>query len=201
MDEIWKNNEVQLCGELAGLPRLSHVSRNEEFYTFPLQVERLSGTPDTLNIILRKSQLETLSLEGGDMLRVQGELRTFNNKSGSGSRLVITVFAKNIELCWGPGENFVHLQGNICKAPNLRRTPMGRDICDIILAVGRRYGRSDYLPCILWGSLALEAAHWQVGQRISLDGRIQSRKYIKLENGAAEERTAFEVSAITAELE
>lgn len=199
MDEIWKNNSVSLCGTLAGVPTLSHVSRNEEFYVFPLEVQRLSGIADTLNVVARREILEALPLEGGTMLRVRGELRTFNNKSGKGSRLVITVFAKSIELCDEPFENSIHLEGALCKAPNLRRTPMGRDICDLILAVGRRYGRSDYLPCILWGKLAVEAAHWPVGTGISLEGRIQSRKYIKLEDGVSTERTAYEVSAISAE--
>ncbi len=199
MDEIWKNNSVRLCGTLAAQPVLSHVSRNEEFYLFPLEVERLSGITDTLNVIARRELLESFCLDGGSMLRVCGELRTFNNKSGSGSRLVITVFAKQMELCAGPAENSIHLEGVVCKPTNLRRTPMGRDICDLILAVGRRYGRADYLPCILWGKLALEAARWHVGQLVRMDGRVQSRKYIKLENDAAVERTAFEVSVITAE--
>ena len=201
MDEIWKNNSVRLCGTLAAPPSLSHVSKNEEFYTFPLEVERLSGNADIINIIARRALLEASPLGSGSMLRVLGELRTFNNKTGSGSRLVITVFAKQIEQCDAPYENSVHLQGSLCKPPNLRRTPMGRDICDIILAVGRRYGRSDYLPCILWGKLAMEAAHWHVGEPVVLDGRIQSRKYIKLAEGAATERTAYEVSAVTAQRE
>ena len=201
MDEIWKNNSVRLCGTLAAPPSLSHVSKDEEFFTFPLEVERLSGNADTINVIVRRALLEEQALNSGTMLRVLGELRTFNNKSGSGSRLVITAFAKQIEQCDAPYENSVHLQGTLCKPPNLRRTPMGRDICDMILAVGRRYGRSDYLPCILWGKLAMEAAHWCVGEAVILDGRIQSRKYIKLENGLATERTAYEVSAVSAQRE
>ena len=125
-----------------------------------------------------------------------GELRSFNNKSGEGARLVITVFAKEIILCDDEDCNVIRLIGTLCKKPNLRTTPMGRDICDLMLAVNRKYGRSDYLPCIAWGIKAREAADWDVGTTVSLEGRIQSRTYIKLIDDVPVEKTAFEVSVI-----
>lgn len=200
MDETRKINSVALRGTVGGAIEFSHESRGERFYRFPLEVERLSGTVDRLNIIARREMLETLHPELCEKLNVSGELRSFNNKSGVGSRLVISVFAR--ELSFGDGEdmNLVELTGTLCKAPNIRVTPMGREICDLMIAVNRRYGRSDYLPCIAWGMLAREAAEWQVGDKLSLTGRLQSRRYIKLgEDGSQQEKTAFEVSVSDAE--
>ena len=198
LDEIL-NNFVELRGNLGGRPRLSHVSRDEAYYVFPLEVQRLSGTIDTLNIMARQELLEQVELTDQPKITVCGELRSFNNKSGNGKRLVITVFARTIVLGDGPDRNHVALRGVICKPPNLRRTPMGREICDLMLAIGRRYGRSDYLPCISWGQSAIEAAGWPVGAIALLTGRVQSRMYIKQEHGSAVEKVAFEVSTITQE--
>ena len=199
MDECLNYNYAELCGTLASAPRYSHTSRGEEFFIFSLCVERLSGTEDIVNIIARKSLLEKCELDGEEKIRVIGELRSFNNKSGEGARLVITVFAKELELCCDDDENLIRLTGTLCKAPNKRTTPMGRDICDLMLAVNRRYGRSDYLPCITWGAKALKAAEWDVGTRVTLEGRIQSRSYIKLIDDVPIEKTAFEVSVIEIE--
>ena len=194
MDKSAYNNYTRLCGYLAGAPEFSHSSRGQDFYTFPLEVERLSGNVDTLNVIIRKSQLTHLEAENSEMLLVEGQLRSFNNRRGQGAKLVITVFAKELYFCDGDFENQVFLSGTVCKEPNLRCTPMGRDICDLMLAVNRPYGRSDYLPCICWGSTARLAAHCSVGTKLSLEGRIQSRKYIKVTESGAVEKTAFEVS-------
>jgi primosomal replication protein N len=185
-----------LCGCACEAPKFSHTGGVENYYTFPLEIERLSGVRDRINIIARESLLSELTLGDEDRLLIEGELRSFNNKRGEGSRLVITVYAKSIVFSDGEDKNSVYLSGVICKQPNLRKTPMGRQICDLILAVNRRYGRSDYLPCIAWGRLAEAAAEKSVGDRITLDGRIQSRKYIKTENGEPTERTAFEVSIV-----
>lgn len=199
MDENLNLNYAELCGTMAAPPLFSHASRGERFFIFPLNVERLSGTSDTVNVIVREALLGSLEPEGEEKIRVIGELRSFNNKSGEGARLVITVFAKDIELCSAEDENIIRLTGTLCKAPNKRTTPMGRDICDLMLAVNRRYGRSDYLPCITWGIKAREAADWPVGTRVSLEGRIQSRSYIKLIDDTPVEKTAFEVSVIEIE--
>ena len=194
MDENISRNFAQLCGIIAAAPSFSHSGRGESFYTFPLEVARLSGATDKINIIVRDELLESVTLKEAEKICVIGELRSFNNKSGEGAKLVITVFAKEISLCDDDDMNDVHLIGTLCKKPNLRMTPMGRDICDLMLAVNRRYGRSDYLPCITWGLKAREAAEWDTGTVVSLDGRIQSRSYIKIIGGDPVEKTAYEVS-------
>jgi len=121
-------------------------------------------------------------------------VRTFNSRAPSGSRLVISTFAREItpQIC--PHENQLELSGTLCKPPSLRSTPLGRTICDMILAVNRRYGRADYLPCIAWGSLAHLCGEMAVGSSLGLDGRLQSRTYTKNLGDRVEERTAFEVS-------
>ena len=191
------NNIVELCGTTAEKPRFSHNGGGENYFIFPLEIERLSGYVDKINIIAREDLLESLEVNDCSRIKVAGELRSFNNKRGGGSRLVITVLAKDICFSDDEDRNFVWLSGVICKPPNFRKTPMGRQISDIMLAVNRRYGRSDYLPCIAWGRLAETAANLQVGDSLSFEGRIQSRKYTKTENDTVNERTAFEVSIVT----
>ena len=197
MDENLSCNHVFLRGIPAEEPLYSHQSREMRFFTFPIEVERLSGAVDRLNVILRESQLSDLQTSRAGLLDVEGELRSFNNRSGEGHRLVITVFARILQPGTAPEwENQVELTGTLCKAPNLRTTPLGREICDLMLAVNRPYGRSDYLPCIAWGAAAREAAKWGVGTRLELRGRLQSREYIKLSPGGdSARRTAYEVSA------
>ena len=201
MDEK-RNNSVLLRGSPAGECVFSHQSRSERFYSLPLEVTRLSGTSDRIHLILREEQLSQVRPSRAGLVEVHGELRSFNNRSGEGSRLVITVFAREIitpeEAVW---ENRVELTGTLCKAPNYRTTPLGREICDLMLAVNRVYGRSDYLPCIAWGQNARRAAQWDVGTRVWLLGRLQSRDYIKNLDGAAVRRTAFEVSVTEIEPE
>lgn len=194
MDENTSTNFVQLTGVMASPPVFSHAGRGEAFYTFALEVARLSGAIDTINIISRKQLLSAIDACAVEKLCVIGELRSFNNKSGEGAKLVITVFAKELYPCSGDDVNLIRLTGTLCKPPNPRVTPMGRDICDLMLAVNRKYGRSDYLPCITWGLKAREASYWDTGTTVSLEGRIQSRSYIKLIDGQPVEKTAFEVS-------
>ena len=196
MEEIRCDNYAMLRGVVSEPPRFSHKSREECFYQFSLEVCRLSGTADTIHILARGALLEALAPEGGRKLCVAGELRSFNNKSGVGPRLVITVFARELWFDDGEDENVIELRGVLCKQPNLRVTPMGREICDLMLAVRRRYGRSDYLPCIAWGNCARAAGRWNVGTAVRLTGRIQSRAYLKTENGETVEKTAYEVSVI-----
>lgn len=199
MDMIPTTNYAKLCGVMAAKPVYSHSSRGQQFYTFPLEVLRLSGNCDTLNIIARPEQLAAVEAAERERICVIGQLRTFNNRHGEGAKLVITVFAREIYLTDEDDCNLVQLTGTLCKAPNLRCTPMGRDICDLMLAVNRHYGRSDYLPCICWGVKAREAEAWGVGTQLRLEGRIQSRRYIKLSDEGAVEKTAFEVSVTDAE--
>ena len=196
-------NIVELCGTAAAAPTVSHKGREETFYIFPLMICRLSGTADTINIIVRESLFDRDILTAGARLRVAGEVRSFNNKSGVGSKLMITVFAREVQRAAAEDEdkNAVELTGTLCRKPILRTTPLGREICDLMVAVNRKYGRSDYLPCITWGRVAQKASEWTVGTRIELVGRLQSRNYIKNIAGISDERTAFEISASQAELE
>ena len=194
MDMTYDSNYTRLCGSIAGNPVYSHSGRSQQFYIFPLEIERLSGNRDIINIVVRREQLAELTVQSSGKLWVEGQLRTFNNRHGQGAKLVITVLARQLGFCDGEDENLVQLMGTLCKAPNLRTTPMGRDICDLMLAVNRHYGRSDYLPCICWGIKAREASQWTVGTQLRLQGRIQSRNYIKLTEEGPVEKTAFEVS-------
>ena len=194
MDESNIRNHAVLRGILAAAPAFSHMSRGERFFIFPVETRRLSGTADTINVIARESLLRSAEIMEAGRIQVTGELRSFNNKRGEGARLVITVFAKELGFTDGEDMNVIELAGTLCKPPNLRVTPMGRDICDLMLAVNRRCGRSGYLPCICWGRRAREYSQLQVGDRLSLTGRIQSRPYIKLIEGEPVEKVAYEVS-------
>lgn len=187
-------NYVELWGIADGQPEFSHENHGESFYRFPLRVERLSGQTDTPLILMPQSLPECAQIVPDAPLRVVGQLRSFNNRSGVGRRLVISVLAQSLEVGDGSHFNRILLSGVLCKPPVLRRTPLGRSICDVILAVNRRYGRADYLPCIAWGQTAAQVAALSVGDRLSLEGRVQSRRYIKQTPYAAEERTAYEVS-------
>ncbi len=191
----WQNNTAELCGLNGGVPELSHISRNVEYYTLPVITERLSGAMDKVIIIASSPLLKNLPPQG-QRIYVKGELRSFNNRSGKGNRLLLYIYAHELTDGSGCEEdiNIVSITGTICKEPNWRRTPMGREICDLMLAVNRRYGRSDYLPCLAWCKNAELAISWQQGRLISLCGRFQSRKYIKIENGVGIEKTAYEVS-------
>lgn len=196
MDEALCRNTVELCGALAAAPRFSHLSRGERFFIFPVETRRLSGAVDTINVVSREALLAALRIEEAERLCVQGELRSFNNRREEGPKLVITVFARALSLAGGGEDvNSITLRGALCKQPVLRVTPMGRDICDLMLAVNRRCGRSDYLPCICWGARARTAALFDVGDGVELTGRVQSRQYIKLIDGEPVEKTAYEVSA------
>ncbi len=201
MEHFCETNDIRLCGSPAGRPVYSHSSRGQDFYLLPLRVERLSGTEDLLNLTLRQELLERADISAGQRLWVAGELRSFNNHRDNGPRLVLTVFVRDLSFCDLPDENRARLRGTVCKPPTLRRTPLGREICDLMLAVNRHYGRSDYLPCICWGSLARQAALFPVGQRIRLEGRLQSREYRKLTEDGPQTRTAYEVSAMELEAE
>ena len=186
------HNEVLLEGTVPEAPSLSHENHGTRFYRFFLQVPRLSGQADVLPVLLPEPLLPQAA--AGSQLQVRGQLRSFNNRSGVGNRLVLTVYAQ--ELLQGSGQpcNQIRLAGSLCKPPVFRRTPLGRSICDLMLAVSRRYGRADYLPVIAWGQLAGRASRLQVGERLALEGRVQSRTYHKVTDAGTEERVAYEVS-------
>ena len=198
MDE---NNRTVLCGIPMAKPELSHECRHERFYSFPLAIRRSSGISDVINIIAPERLLSGTEISEGEKLELSGEVRSYNNKSGVGSKLIITMYAKTINAIFGEDENTVLIRGTICKAPTYRKTPMGREICDLMIAVNRKYGRSDYLPCIAWGLRAREASEWSVGDMVSLRGRLQSRSYIKRTDDDIQEKTAYEISIIEIERE
>lgn len=190
-------NQGLLRGRALAAPRISHANHGVTYYVFPLEVERLSGATDTLNVVLSQDLLLSCPVEPGEAYTCMGEVRSFNNHTGVGGRLIITFFAKRISPSQEQHANQLELRGVLCKAPVVRRTPLGREICDLLLAVNRPYGRSDYLPCIAWGSLARSCGTLSVGDRVHLLGRLQSRTYRKLVDDREEERTAYEVSVIS----
>ena len=197
MHSHWNENQIHLRGRLTEVPRVSHINHDTTYCLLPLAVRRLSGAEDRLHVVAARPLLEGLTLEPGAPLGVRGEVRTFNNRTGPGSRLVITLLARALSDTEEPPCNQLTLSGVLCKPPVLRRTPLGREICDLMLAVNRRYGRADYLPCITWGALAQRCGGLAVGDCVELEGRLQSRLYQKVVGGVTQERTAFEVSVTT----
>ena len=178
-------NDVLLEGIPVGAPEPSHENHGQLFYRQILEVPRLSGTADRLPL-----------LKEGTSLRVEGQLRSFNNRSGPGRRLVLTVYARSLQPGLGEPVNRILLAGTLCKPPIYRRTPLGRSISDLILAVPRSYGRADYLPVIAWGQVASQVCTLEAGAPLSLEGRVQSRVYRKVTETGPEERTAYEVSVM-----
>lgn len=198
MKTDWNENQAILTGEALLEPAFSHSSHGEDFFCTSVKSLRLSGAEDVINVITSRSLLERCPIHAGDRITVYGEVRSYNNRSGVGSRLVITLYAR--ELSYDPvgaDENRLSLAGVLCKTPVYRLTPLGREIADLILAVNRRYGRADYLPCIAWGSLAARCARMNTGDAIRLEGRLQSRAYTKVIEGGEVKRVAFEVSIMT----
>lgn len=192
-------NHVILRGSLLGLPEFSHENHDRKFYRFALEVERLSGAVDVLPVMAAEDVLYETELFRGCHMEVIGQVRSFNSKAPSGRKLIISVYASEMTTSDAAPENLVQLTGAICKSPVYRRTPLGREICDVMLAVNRLYHRTDYIPCILWGRAAQEVAELAVGTQLRLSGRLQSREYVKVLPEGSEKRTAYEVSVTTAE--
>ena len=192
-------NQVILRGSLLSLPRFSHENHGKKFYRFTLEVPRLSGTADLLPIVAEERIVQCLDPDGGEMIRVEGQVRSHNVRSNGVRHLLIFVFAQSI--CAEDGEplNDVLLEGPLCREPVYRRTPLGREICDIMLAVPRQFRRADYLPCILWGRTAQEGSQCHTRDLVRISGRLQSRNYTKMTEAGPQERTAYEISALTAE--
>ena len=193
------DNQITLRGQLLALPHFSHENHGKKFLRFTLEVPRLSGTVDLLPVVAEEGLLNTLDLSGGQMITVIGQIRSHNLRTDGVRHLLIFVFAQGILCEDGQPVNDVVICGPICRDPNYRRTPLGREICDVMLAVPRGYKRADYLPCILWGRTALEASNCQVRDVIRIYGRLQSRNYTKMTENGPTERTAYEISALTAE--
>ena len=193
MSQVKGENQGMLRGEVLAVPKLSHHNHGVDYYLVPFRVPRLSGAEDVVNLVVSQPQAELW--QPGNWLEVGGEVRSYNNRSGQGSRLVITMLVREVlQAHCREGENHLLLAGALCKPPVARRTPLGREICDLLLAVNRPYGRADYLPCIAWGQVAVAVGQMGVGDTIALDGRLQSRQYTKVLEDCSEVRTAFEVS-------
>ena len=193
-------NQIRLRGSLASMPELSHENHDKRFFRFCLNVPRLSGAVDTLPVIAEEGILNTADLSSGEMLTVSGQIRSHNIRKDGRRHLLIFVFAQSIVCEDGQPINECTLEGPICREPTYRRTPLGREICDVMLAVPRAFKRADYLPCILWGRTALEASGCHTRDRIRIYGRLQSRTYTKLTDEGPEDRVAYEISALSAEI-
>jgi hypothetical protein len=193
-------NQITLRGSLQTLPAFSHENHGKRFYRFLLDVPRLSGSVDTLPVIADYRTLCRMDLTGGEMLTVTGQIRSHNIRENGIRRLMIFVYA--MDICPEDGEpiNDCIIEGPLCREPTYRRTPLGREICDVMLAVPRAFQRADYLPCILWGRTAQEIAACHTSDRIRVCGRLQSREYTKLTENGPETRTAYEISALTADI-
>ena len=193
-------NQVRLRGSLLALPQYSHENHGRKFYRFTLEVPRLSGAVDLLPVVAEDVLLNAMDLSGGHMLTVTGQMRTHNIRENGVRHLLIFVFASQITCEDGDPVNEVIVEGPICREPTYRRTPLGREICDVMLAVPRAFRRADYLPCILWGRTAYEISQCHTRDRIRIEGRLQSRIYTKLTEDGPQERTAYEISALTASI-
>lgn len=193
-------NEITLRGTLQTLPQFSHENHGKQFYRFMLDVPRLSGAVDTLPIVADKALIDQLDPTAGEMITVTGQVRSHNQRTDGVRHLLIFVFASTVVVEDGEPVNDVILEGPLCREPTYRLTPLGREICDAMLAVPRAFHRADYLPCILWGRVAQEVSQCHTRDVISIHGRLQSRIYTKLTDEGLQERTAYEISALTAEI-
>ncbi|HIT33794.1 MAG TPA: single-stranded DNA-binding protein [Candidatus Faecousia intestinigallinarum] len=193
-------NSITIRGQLLSLPQFSHENHGRRFYRFSLEVPRLSGAVDLLPVIAEERLVNAIDPFGGEKLTVTGQIRSHNYREDGVRRLLIFVFANSIQAEDGDAVNTVVLEGPLCKEPIFRRTPLGREICDVMLAVPRAFHRADYLPCILWGRLAQEVSACHTRDRIRITGRLQSRIYTKLTENGAFQRTAYEISALEAEI-
>lgn len=193
-------NLVTLRGELVQLPEFSHENHGKRFFRFVLEVRRLSGAVDQLPVVAEEALVQGIDPCGGSMITVTGQVRSHNYRVEGVRRLMVFVFASTVCAEDGEPVNEVILEGPLCREPTFRRTPLGREICDVMLAVPRPFHRADYLPCILWGRTAHEVSACHTRDRIRISGRLQSRIYTKLTESGAEERTTYEISALTAEI-
>lgn len=197
MENYNENNVVNLGGKIASNPVFSHELYDEKFYKLDVETKRLSDSSDILPIIVSERLIDIEELKIGEIVNIVGQFRSYNQQTESKSKLILSIFAKEIEKTQEDilTLNDANLIGYICKTPIYRKTPLGREIADVLIAVNRSYKKSDYIPCILWGRNARFCETLEVGTMVKINGRIQSRKYEKkLENGASEEKIAYEVS-------
>lgn len=192
-----EDNEACVVGVVCGYLSYSHDVYGERFYRFMLRSDRLSQNSDLICVTVSEKMLTDISIDIGMHLSVSGQFRSYNNYSGVGNKLVLTLFAKDIMLTDESEEpiNEIYLNGYICKPIVYRVTPFGREIADILLAVNRAFNKSDYIPCIAWGRNARFVKHLEVGQNLKIWGRMQSREYQKkISEAETVTKTAYEVS-------
>ena len=198
-DKVIENNQVTMMGEIASGFTFSHEIFGEGFYMVDLKVRRLSDSSDIIPLMISERLINVKENFEGSNVCVIGQFRSYNRHEEKKNRLVLSVFVREIEFIEEAGEgtktNQIFLDGYICKAPVYRKTPLGREIADLLVAVNRPYGKSDYIPCICWGRNARFAADFTVGGHIQIWGRIQSREYVKkISEEEMEKRVAYEVS-------
>ena len=204
-DKVIDNNQVTVMGEVISVFSYSHEIFGEGFYMIDVRVPRLSESADVIPVMISERLMDVNKDYRGMLICVNGQFRSYNRHEERKNRLVLSVFAREVEFVEEMEEssktNQIYLDGYICKEPIYRKTPLGREIADLLLAVNRPYGKSDYIPCICWGRNARFANHFKVGERCAVWGRIQSREYMKkLDENHVEKRVAFEVSVSKLEL-
>lgn len=198
-DKIFENNQVVIAGEIVSGFTFSHEVYGEGFYMVEIAVSRLSNYADYIPVMVSERLIDVTQNYEGQYICVVGQFRSYNRHEEKKNRLVLSVFAREIEFTEEPGEdvksNQIFLDGYICKEPIYRKTPLGREIADLLIAVNRSYGKSDYIPSICWGRNARYASGFEVGSHVQIWGRIQSREYVKkLNEFEMEKRIAYEVS-------
>ena len=199
LEKIMENNQVSLIGKIVSGFTFSHEMFGEGFYLVNLEVNRLSGHVDVIPLMISERLVDVTENYQGCTVEAIGQFRSCNRHEGSRKRLVLSVFVQEIHFMEKFTDytktNQIFLEGYICKTPIYRKTPLGREIADILLAVNRPYGKSDYIPCIAWGRNARYASNFQVGTRVCIWGRVQSREYTKkISESECETRVAYEVS-------
>ena len=204
-DKVIENNQVTVMGEIISGFTYSHEIFGEGFYMVDVEVARLSDSSDIIPVMVSERLIDVTADYKGCFLSVTGQFRSYNRHEEKKNKLVLSVFARElafVEESWESSKtNQIYLDGYICKEPIYRKTPLGREIADLLLAVNRPYGKSDYIPCICWGRNARYASNFQVGSRCLVWGRIQSREYMKkISEEEMERRVAYEVSVSKLEL-
>ncbi|MBR6626812.1 MAG: single-stranded DNA-binding protein [Lachnospiraceae bacterium] len=204
-DKVIENNQVTVTGEIVSGFSFSHEIFGEGFYMVDVSVKRLSEIYDIIPVMVSERLVDVKQNYEGSLICVNGQFRSYNRHEERRNKLVLSVFAREFtfidELEDSPKSNQIYLDGYICKEPIYRKTPLGREIADILLAVNRPYGKSDYIPCICWGRNARYTKNFTVGERCVVWGRIQSREYLKrLDEENVEKRVAFEVSVCKLEI-
>lgn len=197
MDNLMLNNKIYLEGKVISDLQFSHEMYGEGFYTFNLEVPRLSEAKDVLNVTVSERLIGGMELKEGSEVIVEGQLRSYNKFVDGSNRLILSVFARNVEFCIEKSKNpnQIFLDGYICKLPVYRTTPFGREIADMLLAVNRSYNKSDYIPTIAWGRNSRFCQNLQVGDNIRVWGRLQSREYEKkISESETIKKVAYEVS-------